>query len=89
MKDNRMVERYTDYICNTFFKYAEPFIKNKYMKYRVENKKFQTEDFFKRMQADLEHRQTRNKQREQHNLAQDYEKYFFHKNIQGKGPMQS
>ena len=30
MKDNMLIERYTEYICNTFFKYAEPFIRNKY-----------------------------------------------------------
>ena len=30
MKDKMLIERYTEYICNTFFKYAEPFIRNKY-----------------------------------------------------------
>jgi len=54
MQDSMLIDRYTEYICNTFFKYAEPFIKNKYMRYKVENKKFKTEDFFKRMQDDME-----------------------------------
>jgi len=69
MTDNMLVDRYTEYICYIFFKYAEPFIKQKYMKYRVENKTFTRDDFFKRMQVDLDQRMQREKQLGKHNLA--------------------
>lgn len=57
MSDSNIIDRFTEYICNNLFKYADPWIRNKYFKYRQETKPFKTENFFVRMQKDLKNRQ--------------------------------
>lgn len=34
MSDANIIDRFTEYICNGMFKYADPWIRQKYYKYR-------------------------------------------------------
>ena len=65
MSDANIIDRFTEYICNGMFKYAEPWIRQKYLKYRQETKPFETENFFVRMQKDLKKRHKEKVQREE------------------------
>jgi uncharacterized protein YaaR (DUF327 family) len=34
MSDSNIIDRFTEYICNGLFKFSDPWIKAKYLKYR-------------------------------------------------------
>ena len=56
MDDNKLVERYTEYICNAMFKYADPYIKKKYNNFKEKHQVVQKKSFFDRMEQDLKKR---------------------------------
>lgn len=59
MGDNKLVERYTEYICNSMFKHADPYIKNKYNNYKEKHQIVKKVGFFDRMEMDLKKRKDR------------------------------